>query len=210
MTMRQDDVLRRLYGEYAAQLVMQTHEKTGDHAHPVFGEGAIGARLMLIGEAPGGEEAKCGKPFVGMAGKQLDSMLQQAGIVREEVFVTNAVKYRPTNVKPKSISNRTPTGKEVEAGSSLLLREIELVSPCIIATLGNTPLNAVLKLSGKAAMTVGEAHGKALKVGINGNEYTLFALYHPASVIYNRSLKPVLEQDIYELGLILREREAKV
>ncbi len=197
--------LSELYRAYAAALLSKEHAKSGDYAHPVFGEGKTNAALMLVGEAPGGEEAKQGHPFVGAAGKQLDALLAGAGIDRAEVFVTNAVKYRPTNVKAKSVSNRTPLQTEIAQGLPLLQNEIELISPKVIATLGNTPLSALLRLAGEEKRTVGELHGKAVKIGIDGNVYTLFALYHPASVIYNRALRPVLEADIIALSRILKE-----
>lgn len=174
-----------------------------DAAHPVFGEGPERAPLMLIGEAPGREEAAAGRPFIGKAGRQLDSMLRLAGLERSDIFVTNAVKYRPVNVKPKSVSNRTPSRRELDASLPCLMHEIELVRPVTIATLGNSPLYAVARLAGLMPLTVGACHGEAQSVIIEGNGYTLFPLYHPASGIYNRSLIAVMEADISRLGALL-------
>lgn len=195
-----DNRLSALYALEGRRLLEQPHTRTGDYAHPVFGEGDISSRVMLLGEAPGAQEALCGHPFVGKAGKQLDGLLDKAGITREAVFVTNAVKFRPTLEKTHTISNRTPVRSEIEDGLTLLKAEIGIVSPKVIATLGNTPLFAALSLAGLSAVSVGSVHGKGLAAKIGGREYLLFALYHPASVIYNPSLLPVLEEDLCLLG----------
>lgn len=177
----------------------------GDYAHPVFGAGKPASALMLVGEAPGREEAECGRPFVGKAGKQLDALLALAGIERGDVFVTNAVKFRPTRVKPKSVSNRTPKRSETLEALPLLEAEISLVAPRLIATLGNTPLDSVSKLCGRNLLPVGGAHGKPEPVEIAGKKYVLFPLYHPASGIYDRGLIEVMERDALMLGALLRE-----
>lgn len=179
----------------------------GDYSHPVFGEGPADPLAVLIGEAPGGEEAKQGRPFVGKAGRQLDALLSGAGIDRSRVYVTNAVKFRPVKVKPKSVSNRTPTGAELKAGLPLLKSELCLLSPRIIVTLGNTPLKAVLTLAGEQIRTVGELHGKSIAVTIEGREMLLSPQYHPASVIYNRALADTLAADIGRLGEMIRGEE---
>ncbi len=173
-----------------------------DINNPVFGEGN-GDRpvLMFIGEAPGREEAACGKPFVGKAGKQLDEMLLLAGIDRSKVFVTNTVKNRPIKINGNHVSNRTPTEKEIDEGLPLLEEEIASVSPKVIATLGNVPLSALLKLAGvDQKPSIGIMHGCPLRCIINGLSITLYPLYHPAASIYNRALKPVLEEDLSRLG----------
>ena len=188
-------------------------EHDADLAHPVFGEGnSENPLIMFIGEAPGREEAASGRPFVGKAGKQLDSMLELAGINRDEVFVTNAVKYRPIKRKGESTSNRTPTPAEIRAGLSLLRSEIEIVDPVVIATLGNVPLNAVIQLAGGVndPMTVGSAHGFPTMFLISNKPRRLFPLYHPAASIYNRELKPVLEKDLITLGEYARSLEKEI
>ncbi|MBO4847987.1 MAG: uracil-DNA glycosylase [Clostridia bacterium] len=178
-------------------------EHDADLDHPVFGEGRENNPvIMFIGEAPGREEAASGRPFVGKAGKQLDSMLSLAGIDRAMVYVTNAVKYRPIKRKGSSVSNRTPTAAEVRGGLSLLRAEIEAVDPDVIATLGNVPLSAVVQLAGgvNEPLTVGAAHGFPVMFLISGKPRRVFPLYHPAASIYNRELKPVLEKDLVMLG----------
>ena len=165
----------------------------------VFGEGPKNPRLMLIGEAPGEQETLLGHPFVGKAGKNLDHFLMLAGLKREEIYIGNAVKYRPTKVgKTGRLSNRPPTREEIALFRPWLLKEIELVQPRMIATLGNVPLGAV---TGKS-LTIGAVHGQLMDSGI-GN-LPLYALYHPASLIYNRSLEPVYEQDVRALAGILK------
>ena len=176
-----------------------------DAPRMVPGEGPAHAKLMLIGEAPGEQESIEGRPFVGKAGKNLDRFLELAQLQREEIYITNAVKFRPTRAgKREKPVNRTPTEKEIERFRPLLLREIRMMQPELIVTLGNVPLRAV---TGEK-ITVGEAHGRMLEKTIEG--IPVFALYHPASVIYNRSLQTVYEQDVRTLGALCRENKAKL
>lgn len=160
--------------------------------HLVFGEGKIGACVCLIGEAPGEKEDEAGRPFVGKAGKQLNEFLNISGIRREEVYITNAVKFRPTSEGKKGLVNRTPTKKEIEAFRPFLMKELELLKPEIIVTLGNTPLFAVTGEN----LRIGDVHGTFVKRG----GLTLYPMYHPASVIYNRALKDVYIADVVRLG----------
>ena len=165
----------------------------------VFGEGPMKPCLMLIGEAPGEQETLQGRPFVGKAGKNLDRFLELAGLNREDIYIANAVKIRPTRVgKTGRLSNRPPTREEVQLFRPWLLREIEAVQPRVIATLGNVPLCAV---TGRR-LTIGAVHGRMIESGVEG--LPLFALYHPASLIYNRALEPVYEQDVRELATLLQ------
>lgn len=162
----------------------------------VFGEGPMQPRLMLIGEAPGEQETLMGRPFVGKAGKNLDRFLELAGMRREEIYISNAVKIRPTKTgKTGRISNRPPTREEIALFRPWLLKEIALVAPQVIATLGNVPLFAV---TNDKRLTIGEVHGRVMEAGESGRK--LFALYHPASLIYNRALEPVYERDVRALA----------
>ena len=161
----------------------------------VFGEGPQRPRLMLIGEAPGEQETLQGRPFVGKAGQNLDHFLALAGLCREEIYISNAVKLRPTKTgKTGRLSNRPPTKDEIALFRPWLLREIAEVAPQMIATLGNVPLRAVTGRS----LTIGEVHGQVIDAGETG--LPLFALYHPASLIYNRALSEVYEQDVRALA----------
>ena len=168
----------------------------------VFGEGPIQPKLMLICEAPGEQETLQGRPFVGKAGKNLERFLELAGLERREIYISNAVKYRPTKTgKTGRLSNRPPTKEEIALFRPWLLDEIARVAPMMIATLGNTPLHAVTG----SRVTIGEVHGRIIDAGETG--LPLFALYHPASLIYNRSLESVYEEDVRMLAQKLREME---
>ena len=174
-------LLRELFGEATPQAVP--------------GEGPHHARLMLIGEAPGEQEAQEGRPFVGRAGKNLDRFLTLAALEREEIYITNVVKFRPTRMgKRGKPVNRTPTDEEIARFRPLLFREIRMVQPGLIVTLGNVPLRAVT--GGRTG--VGDVHGRLIEGGAEG--IPVFALYHPASILYNRSLAAVYEQDVQRLG----------
>lgn len=163
----------------------------------VFGYGNLNSNIMLIGEAPGSKEAELGKPFVGQAGKHLDEFLQILNIKKEDVYITNSVKFRPTKINPKTgrLSNRTPTTKEIDDFREFIYEEIDIIRPEIIVTLGNIPLKSIFNDNTK----IGDVHGKLLSVEINGQEYNLFPLYHPAAVIYNKGLKDVYISDLEKL-----------
>lgn len=184
----------------------ETDTPEGEYASPVFGEGRLGSTVLFIGEAPGAEEARLSRPFVGRAGKQLDALLLAAGIERDLTYVTNVVKYRPVVRSARSVRNRTPKESEIAAALPLLKTEIELLSPLTVVTLGNVPLRAVLRLAECEYRTVGELHGKPLPLVICGRQLVLFPLYHPASGIYNRALLPVMEADVRSLGEHLVKR----
>ena len=125
----------------------------------VFGEGPLRARVMLVGEAPGEREALEGRPFVGRAGKNLDAFLEGAHIRREELYVTNAVKFRPTRTSAAGRTvNRPPSQEEARLFMPWLAREIALVDPGCVVTLGNVALRAVAE----KRLTIGEVHGQLL------------------------------------------------
>lgn len=180
-------------------------EPQGEYHNPVFGEGRPGARIMLIGEAPGAEETKLGHPFVGKAGKQLDALFCRFGVMREDAFITNVVKYRPVVRSEKSTRNRTPLPAEVKAALPLLKTEILHLKPQVILTLGNTPLKAIYSLACDKAPVIGSAHGSIQPVEIEGEMFSLIPLYHPASGIYNRTLVEVMEQDAAFVGEVVRK-----
>ena len=172
----------------------------GERKTLVHGEGRLGARVMLIGEAPGEQETLQGRPFVGKAGKNLDEFLELAGIDRAELYVSNTVKFRPTKISDAGRTvNRPPTQEEVHLFLPWLKKEIDMVNPECVVTLGNVPLQAVTD----SRLTIGEAHGRLTAAGETGRP--LFPLYHPASLIYNRALAPVYEQDVRALADMLRK-----
>ena len=176
----------------------------GEYHNPVFGEGRPGAKILLIGEAPGAEETKLGHPFVGKAGKQLDALFCRFGVMREDAYITNVVKYRPVVRSPKSVKNRTPLPAEVSSSLPLLKTEILHLSPKLLLTLGNTPLKAVFALAGEKPPVIGSAHGKIQNIVIEGVPFKLVPLYHPASGIYNRALVAVMEEDAAFVGEVVR------
>ena len=174
----------------------------GERKVLVFGEGLVGAPVMMIGEAPGEQESLQGRPFVGKAGKNLDAFLAQAGMDRAALYVTNVVKFRPTRTSAAGRTvNRPPTQEEVRLFLPWLLREINLVNPKYIITLGNVPLKA---LTGRGSV-IGEMHGQF--VDWQGRQ--LFAMYHPASGIYNPGLKEVYSRDIATFACRYREETEK-
>lgn len=180
------------------RLIAELYE--GERKILVHGEGAPEARVMLVGEAPGEQETLQGRPFVGKAGKNLNEFLELAGLRREELYVTNAVKFRPTKLSAAGrIVNRPPTREEVQLFLPWLRREIELVRPGVIVTLGNVPLRA---LTGPKTV-IGDAHGTFWEV----EGLRLYPMYHPASLIYNPSLREVYAQDVRRLADCLRKEE---
>ncbi len=166
----------------------------------VFGTGDPDAQLVLIGEAPGKNEAEQGVPFVGAAGKNLDALLAAHGIRRDNVYITNIVKYRPVQngARPGTFRNRTPRRDELSLCRTLLLEELAILSPRIVATLGNSPLRALLDAP---SLSVGDLHGQTLRDP--AFPFLIMPLYHPASVIYNRSLITTLDDDLAKLGKLL-------
>jgi uracil-DNA glycosylase len=193
-----NDALLTLFRECAASLAATAGEQAGQM---VFGDGlSHKPPLMLIGEAPGEQEALRGKPFVGKAGKNLTEFLASVGLSREKLYITNVVKFRPTRISAAGRTvNRPPSRMEIAAFQPWLHREIRLVRPRALVTLGNVALGAFLP-----GATIGECHGRWLSVtvlsgSVAGEAYPLFALYHPASVIYNRSLAAVYENDLRTL-----------
>ena len=165
----------------------------------VFGEGPIGAKVLLVGEAPGEQESLQGRPFVGRAGKNLDHFLEVAGLSRRELYVTNLVKFRPTKISPAGrLVNRTPTQEEIRLFQPWLLREIAMIRPECVVTLGNVPLRA---LAGNECV-IGAAHGRFLRVEVG----RVYAMYHPASVLYNPALRQTYREDLERLAAHLRNK----
>ncbi len=153
----------------------------------VPGEGPRDARIVIIGEGPGRNEDLRGRPFVGAAGAQLDGLLREAGLAREHVYITNVVKCRPPE-------NRRPTGAEADACQPYLERQLEQLRPKVVVLLGDSALKRFLPDE-----SLGSAHGRLFKHG----GFAVFATYHPAAMIYNRSLENVSREDFKELGRIL-------
>ena len=159
--------------------------------------------IFMLGEAPGGREDQEGRPFCGQAGGILDDFLRLADLKREEVYISNVVKCRPTRPSSKGIygnyANRKPTLAEIQTCSPWLELELRLLRPRLLVTLGRVPLSYV---TGKSA-AVGQYHGKAFV----WEKYNLpvYPLYHPAALIYDASKKAAYEQDVQNLGRMCKE-----
>jgi DNA polymerase len=158
----------------------------------VFGNGNPDADLMFVGEAPGFHEDKQGLPFVGQAGKLLDKLLGAIGLQRADVFVCNVLKCRPPG-------NRDPVPDEKEACEPYLFRQVELIRPKVIATLGN---HATKQLSGKET-GITRVHGQEQRLKVGSLEVLLYPLYHPAAALYTPAMLTVLEQDFARLPELL-------
>lgn len=154
-----------------------------NRTNAVPGEGASDADVMLIGEGPGEQEDEQGRPFVGRAGDLLNDLLEEVGLDREEVFITNVVKCRPPG-------NRDPKKDEIETCHPYLKRQIELISPSVIGTLGNHATETLVGEKG-----ISKIHGK--EFSFEGT--MLIPLYHPAAGLYNPNLKPEMKEDLEEL-----------
>jgi len=154
----------------------------------VMGSGNPQADIVFIGEAPGKKEDESGIPFVGASGKFLNEMLESAGIERDDVYITNIVKYRPPN-------NRDPTKAEKAAFWPYLLKQLEIIQPKVIVTLGRHSMEAFLPDA-----KIGEAHGQSHKIpvifnGVTASDLLVVPLYHPAAALYNGRLRQTLKSD---------------
>ena len=155
-------------------LKRQASERLG--ASAVFGEGPVGATVAIIGEAPGEQEDRAGKPFVGRAGKLLNELLEEAGIDRSEVYVTNTVKVRPTTEKDGRLKNRPPRVGEVREGVEILIPELRAIGPAVLVLLGNTPSKALIDKSFAMKKDRGVLRDSIL-------DLPAIATYHPAYLL---------------------------
>jgi DNA polymerase len=161
----------------------------------VFGSGDPGADLMFVGEAPGFHEDKQGVPFVGAAGKLLDQLLAGIGLTRADVYVANVLKCRPPG-------NRDPMPDEIEACEGHLWKQIELIQPRVVATLGNF---ATKLLSGRPT-GITRVHGQEQETTLGGRRVLLYPIYHPAAALYTPRMLDVLKSDFARIPeLIGRE-----
>jgi len=156
-------------------------------AYPVIGEGNHQAGMMFVGEAPGAQEDKTGRPFCGAAGKILDELLISAGIKRENVYISNILKCRPPG-------NRDPREEEISACVPYLERQIEAIKPKAICSLGRYSMYFLLEKFGlkEQIQPISKIHGKIFKTG---KGLSLIPFYHPAVAAYNSSMKKYLKED---------------
>ena len=159
----------------------------------VPGEGPTHAEIMLIGEGPGAREDKLGRPFVGASGKFLDELLEQAGLTRDEVWITNVVKCRPPG-------NRDPQADEIETcTTNYLENQIKLVNPSIIVTLGRHSMNWFI-----SDVKITQVHGQMHRVG----RRFVIPMFHPAAALHQPRFKPMLLEDFAKLPALLEEARA--
>jgi DNA polymerase len=158
----------------------------------VFGVGNPDADVMFVGEAPGFHEDKQGYPFVGQAGKLLDRLLAGIGLARADVYIANVLKCRPPG-------NRDPQPDEIQACEGHLFRQVELIQPRVVGTLGNF---ATKLLSGKPT-GITRVHGQEQETQIGGRSVLLYPLYHPAAALYTPAMLKVLEEDFSRLPELL-------
>lgn len=161
----------------------------------VPGEGPVHAEIMFIGEGPGASEDKQGRPFVGASGKFLDQLLEQAGVTRTDVFITNVVKCRPPG-------NRDPLPDEIEiCTSNYLEHQIKIVNPSIIVTLGRHSMGLFFK-----GAKITQIHGQMRKV----DDRFVIAMFHPAAALHQLSLKSTVMADFAKLPELLKEARAEL
>ncbi len=158
----------------------------------MFGVGDPHAELMFVGEAPGFHEDQQGYPFVGQAGRLLDGLLAGIGLERSQVYIANVLKCRPPG-------NRDPQPDEIEACEGHLFRQIELIEPTLVATLGNF---ATKLLSGKPH-GITRVHGAPQEARVGGRSVTLYPLYHPAAALYTPAMLRTLEEDFRRIPTLL-------
>ncbi len=164
----------------------------------VPGEGPHDAAIFFIGEGPGRAEDREGRPFVGRAGKVLDGLLSGIGLERARVFIGNVVKCRPIDARG---GDRRPTEEEVKACSPYLDKQLELIRPRIICTLGDTATRYALKRYGLAPSRIRELHGRALRVG----DSILLPMFHPSAALYRARLMASMREDFGRLRALLSD-----
>lgn len=173
-------------------------ERIANKVFPVIGEGSHNASIMFIGEAPGKNEAATGRPFCGASGRILDELLLSAGIAREQVYITNIVKDRPPG-------NRDPFPEEIEAYAPFLDRQIAIIQPKVLATLGRFSMEYVMSRYGLLGelKPISVLHGKVFQGKAPHGEVLVVPLYHPAVAIYGASKKDTLKEDFRVLQAYL-------
>jgi uracil-DNA glycosylase len=159
----------------------------------VFGSGNADADLMFVGEAPGANEDKQGLPFVGQAGRLLDTLLQEIGLARDDVFIANVLKCRPPG-------NRDPLPQEIDACQDYLYRQLELIEPRVVCTLGNFSTKL---LRGDPSTGITRLHGREEARRLGPRNVRLYPIYHPAAALYTPQMLEVLRADFARLPDLL-------
>jgi DNA polymerase len=159
----------------------------------VMGDGNINAEIVFIGEAPGKNEDEQGLPFVGAAGKFLNEMLGEAGMQRSDVYITNIVKYRPPN-------NRDPLPEEKKAFWPYLLKQLQIIQPKVVITLGRHSMEYFLP-----DMRISAIHGQPKRIQFGDEKLVIIPLYHPAAALYNGSMRQTLIDDFVRVPEIIKK-----
>jgi DNA polymerase len=190
-TEEKHEALKRIRDEVLHLTASPLYHYRAEHKYfPVIGEGSHDAKIMFVGEAPGRNEAQTGRPFCGAAGKTLDLLLESIGVPREDVYITNIVKDRPPE-------NRDPLPSEIEAYGPFLDRQIEIIRPSVIVTLGRFSMQySMRKFDLEFDLEpISKAHGKSYEAQASYGTIHIIPQYHPAAAIYNRDLIGILKED---------------
>ena len=163
----------------------------------VMGDGNADADIVFIGEAPGKNEDLQGKPFVGAAGKFLDEMLAAAGLRRQDVYITNIVKYRPPN-------NRDPLPEEKRQFWPYLMRQLEVIQPKAVLTLGRHSGGGFIP-----NLRISQDHGRPRRVRLHELEFVVIPLYHPAAALYNGGMRQTLIDDFMRAAAFVQQNNAE-
>ena len=185
--MTKEEALQEIINDLAADKSLPLREGA---TNDVPGEGSASASLLFIGEGPGKEEDKQGRPFCGSAGKFLNELLASISLSREDVYITNVVKHRPPG-------NRDPKPEEIDAYWPYLKRQIDVIDPKIIIILGRHSMARLMPGLG----TISQLHGHAFQKG----NRTYMAQYHPAVALYNGSYRQILLDDFQKLKTLMKK-----
>ena len=191
------DAKKELMEELIAEVNVCRKCRLWRHAkNAVPGEGSLDAQVMFIGEAPGYWEDLKGRPFVGAAGRLLDELLSSIGLRREEVYIGNVVKHRPPG-------NRDPKPDEVEACTPYLDRQIKIIQPKVLVTLGRHSTGYIFSRVGLKFRGITEVRGRVYLKRLFGMPIQILPMFHPAAALYNPNYKVVLAEDFKRLRAIL-------
>ncbi len=189
--MTQEEKLTALHNKILQDTVCP--ELAAQATQLVMGAGNADADIVLVGEAPGKNEDEQGLPFVGAAGKFLNEMLASAGMNREDVYITNIVKYRPPN-------NRDPSPEEKKAFWPYLLKQLQIIEPKIVVTLGRHSMEYFLP-----GQYISKIHGQPKRIQLGDHKIVIVPLYHPAAALYNGSMRQTLIDDFMRMPEIIAQ-----
>lgn len=196
MSQKKTEQLRQIRDEVwnLTQSPLYKYRKENNY-YPVLGEGNHDATIMFVGEAPGYNEAKTGRPFCGAAGDILNKLLASVDISRKDVYVTNIVKDRPPN-------NRDPFGDEIKLYAPFLLRQISIIQPKLVATLGRFSMDFIMREFGLAhsITSISRMHGQLFKTETDFGRLSILPLFHPAVATYDESKYSTLLADFKKVA----------